>query len=200
MIASYTWFGRENKIRIPKDDKLIVVENAVTEDIYSYKDNQLIYYEKAWHLFIEQNIKSLCKAFDETQEDQQWSHDQRCFSTKISVVKRLSLAVDFDDTLFKADTYPVPTNPIQENIDLCKKWKELDLILILYTAREGQKLDLAVQACKDIGLTFDYVNENLPWGIAQWGDSRKIVADYYLDDRNISSLDLDKVLGGQKCL
>lgn len=194
MIPNYTWFGRDNQIRIPKNDKLIIVKNKVNENIFKYKEKELIYYEKAWHLFVEQTIKSMVNVYKQKQLDRTLEQKQGVFKTDISIVPRLSLAVDFDGTLFNEGNYPVPGDPIKNNISLCKRWKELDLILILYTAREGQNLELAVTACEEQGLEFDFVNENLPWGIEHWGDSRKIVADYYLDDRSISSPELKTIL------
>ena len=44
------------------------------------------------------------------------------------------------------------------------------------------------------GLKFDAVNENLPEMIKLFGsDSRKVFADYYLDDKNLSLIDCEKV-------
>lgn len=194
MIPNYTWFGRDNKIRIPKNDKLIIVENQVSADIFKYREKELVYYEKAWHLFIEQTIKSMVNQYDMEQIVRTLKQKQGVFETKISIVPRLSLAVDFDGTLFSEGNYPVPGDPIIDNINICKRWKELDLILILYTAREDKNLELAVAACREQGIEFDYINENLPWGIERWGDSRKIVADYYLDDRSISLPELKTIL------
>lgn len=196
MIPNYTWFGRENKIRIPKDDKMIIVENEVDSKIYSYKEREVIYYERAWRLFIEKTLKALISQYDEDHQEVHWEQTKGVFLTKIHIVPRLSLAVDFDGTLFKEGAYPVPGLPIEKNINLCKRWRELDLVLILYTAREGQNLDIALTACQEQGLEFDYVNENLPWAIEQWGDHRKVVADFYLDDRAVSTNQLIKILEG----
>jgi hypothetical protein len=55
--------------------------------------------------------------------------------------------------------------------------------LILWTCRTGALLDAAVSWCKDEGLTFDAVNENLPEIIEAFGsDTRKIFANEYIDD------------------
>ena len=38
--------------------------------------------------------------------------------------------------------------------------------------------------CKEVGLVFDYVNENIPSRTKRFGnDCRKIGADIYLDDK-----------------
>lgn len=58
--------------------------------------------------------------------------------------------------------------------------------LILWTCREGNDLEVAVDWCKQRGLTFDAVNDNLPDVIEKYGcNSRKISCDFYIDDRAI---------------
>lgn len=58
--------------------------------------------------------------------------------------------------------------------------------VILWTCRKDQELLEAVSWCADIGLSFDSINENLPEIIEKYGgDSRKIHADYYIDDKNL---------------
>lgn len=60
--------------------------------------------------------------------------------------------------------------------------------LILFTCREGKPLEDAVEWCRNLGLVFDAVNENLPEGIAEYGSNcRKVYADIYLDDRHFTS-------------
>ena len=58
--------------------------------------------------------------------------------------------------------------------------------LILWTSRNEDQTRQAVEWCKAQGLTFDAVNENLPEIIEAFGgDSRKIFANEYIDDRNL---------------
>ena len=58
--------------------------------------------------------------------------------------------------------------------------------LILWTCRIDEMLDNAVRWCRNKGLIFDAVNENLPSVIAEFGtDTRKIFANEYIDDRNV---------------
>lgn len=58
-----------------------------------------------------------------------------------------------------------------------------EIELILWTCRVGEPLKFAVEWCKEQGVEFDAVNENLPRIIEQFGgDNRKIYADVYIDD------------------
>ena len=93
------------------------------------------------------------------------------------------IAVDFDGTICR-DCYP---NIGEANESLIRYLKEVQHQgdrLILWTCRKGEKLEEAVRFCEKRGLVFDAVNENLPETIQAFGgDSRKIFADIYIDDR-----------------
>lgn len=57
----------------------------------------------------------------------------------------------------------------------------------MWTSRAGADLENAVEWCRLQGLVFDAVNEPLPEQIKRWGnDTRKIYADYYIDDKNMT--------------
>ena len=93
-------------------------------------------------------------------------------------------AIDFDGTLFTEDRFPEVGDPIYKNIEYVKSLRENGVELILYTNRESALLEAAVSACKEVGLEFDAVNENLQWRIDLYGnDCRKIGADIYFDDK-----------------
>ena len=94
-------------------------------------------------------------------------------------------AIDFDGFLCK-DKYPEIGEPKHDNITYVKDLKNDGHIIILWTCREGELLDEAIDWCKQNGIIFDYVNENTSENIKKYGgNSRKIFADYYVDDRNI---------------
>lgn len=95
------------------------------------------------------------------------------------------IAVDFDGFLFE-DNWPFIGAPIIRNIALVKGLKEDGHKIILWTCRVKEELFHAVCACHKQGLGgFDAINANLPETIEKYGcDSRKITADFYLDDRN----------------
>lgn len=99
--------------------------------------------------------------------------------------KPLIYAVDFDGTLCKY-AWPGIGEPNWNLIRFLINHQRQGDKLILWTCRVGNKLDEAVKWCRDHGLKFDAVNENLPEVIESFGcDSRKIFANYYIDDRAI---------------
>ena len=58
--------------------------------------------------------------------------------------------------------------------------------LILWTNRKGERLAEAVMWCAERGIAFDAVNENLPEVVERFGgDTRKVFANEYLDDRAV---------------
>lgn len=96
---------------------------------------------------------------------------------------KLIVAVDFDGTLCIGN-YP---GAGRENWGLIHALQELriegKIYLILWTCRNGSDLEFAVKWCKERGLIFDAVNENLPWVVQKYGgDTRKVSADIYIDD------------------
>lgn len=96
---------------------------------------------------------------------------------------RKIIAVDFDGVLCE-DQWPQIGPEKKDNIELAKYRKQEGAALILWTCRCGEKLDEAVAWCRERGLEFDAVNENLPERVAFYGsESRKISADEYWDDK-----------------
>ena len=94
-------------------------------------------------------------------------------------------AVDFDFTLCNSN-YPELGKPIQDVIDFCIRKQKEGHMLILWTCRCGEFLEQAVEWCKEHGLVFDAVNDNLPELNEKYGNnSRKVFADYYIDDKNL---------------
>lgn len=95
-------------------------------------------------------------------------------------------AVDFDQTL-AFGKWPLAEQP---NTSLINKLISLQTggdKIILWTCRTGDRLDAAVELCNDNGLHFDAINENLSEVLAMYDnvDSRKITADYYIDDKSL---------------
>lgn len=93
-------------------------------------------------------------------------------------------AVDFDGTLCHS-TWPGLGEPNQPLIQRLKELSENGCKLILWTCREGALLEQAVGWCREQGLEFDAVNDNLPERVRLYGsNSRKISCDLYIDDKS----------------
>ena len=93
-------------------------------------------------------------------------------------------AVDFDGTLHDKE-YPELGEP---NTDLFKyliQRQQSGDKIILWTCREGKRLEEAVIYCRAHGLNPDAVNDNIPANKEKYKNNcRKVYADYYIDDRN----------------
>jgi hypothetical protein len=110
--------------------------------------------------------------------------------------KKFTIAVDFDGTLCQ---YAFPE--IGEQTILQKKLMETLIKLrsngnklILWTNRgDNEKFKVlteAIEWCKEKGLEFDAINENLQNQKKISGYSPKIMADYYIDDKALNFNDL----------
>lgn len=96
------------------------------------------------------------------------------------------IAVDFDGTIVE-HRYPKIGKPIPFAIDTLKQLQNDSHILILWTVREGELLQEAIDYCKDQGLVFYAHNSNFPEEDRSQG-SRKLSADLFIDDRNFGGL------------
>lgn len=122
---------------------------------------------------------------------------------------KLILCVDFDGTIVQ-NAFPNIGEPrqgrfhrtfLEDLIYLQKKGHKI----ILWTCREGEHLEQAVAFCKERGLEFDAVNDDLDevkqkytdkleiWRAS--GRARKVFANYYIDDRAVGLGDLNFFLG-----
>lgn len=98
---------------------------------------------------------------------------------------RKVIAIDFDGCLCSS-AYPNIGEPHWRVIQDALAEKANGSALILWTCREGELLQEAIEACKRWGLSFDVVNDNLPERVSFFGsNSRKISADEYWDDRAV---------------
>lgn len=94
------------------------------------------------------------------------------------------IAVDFDGTIVK-DAYPKIGAPQLFAFETLKKLEESGYRLILWTLREGKKLEEAVEFCKQHGIEFYAVNRNYPDEVVDNHSIRKLHADIFIDDRNV---------------
>lgn len=91
------------------------------------------------------------------------------------------IAIDFDETITDHSPYPImgPIRPCAEFY--IKKLYEKGYTLALWTCRSGIYLQEAEFALKTAGIRkcFKYINDDGRPGI-----HRKIIADFYIDDRS----------------
>ena len=99
------------------------------------------------------------------------------------------IAVDFDGTIVEHE-YPkigkekiFATEPLRQLINDGHR-------LILWTVREGELLDEAVEWCRQRGVEFYAVNKDFPEENISKNEqfSRKIKADVWIDDLNVGGL------------
>lgn len=105
----------------------------------------------------------------------------------------MTIAVDFDGTIV-THAYPAIGKPIPFAIDSLKRLQQEDHHqLILWSCREGELLQQAVDYCHERGLDFYAVNSNYPEETSEdipagCVGTRKLTADLFIDDRNLGGL------------
>lgn len=102
----------------------------------------------------------------------------------------MTIAVDFDGTIVE-HKFPDIGKEIPFAIETLRTLAEEGHRLILWTSRDGELLEEALKFCRERGLEFYAVNSNYPPGslfTSRAGGSCKVVADVYIDDRNIGGL------------
>lgn len=106
---------------------------------------------------------------------------------------KMIFAVDYDGTLSDHSWPGVGTIKL-DTLNFCKERQQLGDKIILWTCRTGRYLKEALEYLESFDFKPDYVNENVPWDTSIYPDeSRKVGADYYIDDRSIHVQDLDKL-------
>lgn len=103
----------------------------------------------------------------------------------------MTIAVDFDGTIVE-HKYPAIGKEKPFAIDTLKQLADEGNKLILWTSRDGDLLKEALDFCHKRGLDFFGVNSNMPVGSLfegrQGSTSVKVVADVYIDDKNLGGL------------
>jgi hydroxymethylpyrimidine pyrophosphatase-like HAD family hydrolase len=97
------------------------------------------------------------------------------------------IAIDFDGTIVE-HRYPAIGRTRAHAFKVLKALQERNHRLILWTYRSGARLEDAVKFCQLHGIEFYAVNKNFPEEEWHEDDSRKILADMYIDDRNIGGI------------
>ena len=101
----------------------------------------------------------------------------------------MTIAVDFDGTIVEHH-YPAIGREIPFAVQTLKMLTADHHRLILWTVREGELLEEAVNWCKERGLEFYAVNKDFPEEDTEKNRSftRKLKVDVWIDDRNVGGL------------
>jgi len=96
--------------------------------------------------------------------------------------RKVILAIDFDGTLTKGYDCMELQEYAKEALTI---FHEMGCEMILWTCRDGKSLDKAKEFLKEQGLLgfFSKINEGSENSL--YPDTRKILADFYIDDRNL---------------
>ena len=100
----------------------------------------------------------------------------------------MTIAVDFDGTSVE-HRYPKIGEEIPFATETLKILAKERHRLILWTVREGDLLEEAIEWCRQRGVSFYAVNKDYPEVEKNHhGFSRKLKADLFIDDRNLGGL------------
>ena len=101
----------------------------------------------------------------------------------------MTIAVDFDGTIVE-HRYPQIGEEIPFAVETLKMLVQDHHKVILWSVREGELLEAAVDWCKERGLEFYAVNRDYPEETVENNPhfSRKLKADMFIDDRNLGGL------------
>lgn len=101
---------------------------------------------------------------------------------------KYTIAVDFDGTIV-THRYPKIGEEIPDAVETIKQLIRDGHRLILWSVREGELLQEAIEWCSERGITFFATNKDYPEERPDDRDfSRKLKADIFIDDRNIGGL------------
>ena len=111
------------------------------------------------------------------------------------------IAVDFDGTIVEYK-YPEIGKEKPFAIQTLRTLQREGNKIILFTSREGELLDDAVAFCHERGLDFFAVNSNQPANALFTRQTSKVIADVYIDDKNLGGLpewpDIYEMINGQR--
>lgn len=97
------------------------------------------------------------------------------------------IAIDFDGTIVE-HKYPSIGRIRPFAFETLKALQTKNHQLILWSHRAARELEEAVTFCREQGIEFYAVNKNFPEEEWNKNDSRKILADIYIDDRNLGGI------------
>ena len=104
------------------------------------------------------------------------------------MIPKKIIAIDFDGTIVE-DSYPEIgrlKNEAKEAID--RIYGNINHYVIINTCRAGDQLIEMINFLIEKQIPFHRVNDNAPWLIEKYGNTRKIHADVFIDANNLGGL------------
>ena len=95
------------------------------------------------------------------------------------------IAIDFDGTITDRNNFPDISDPRPYVVEAIKHIQQAGHKVILWTCREGIHLERAVAWLHEHNINLSGYNFNPIYQV----QSRKIVADVYIDDKNVFMVD-----------
>ncbi len=100
----------------------------------------------------------------------------------------MTIAIDFDGTLCDG-AYPAIGDPMPGAAEVLAALHRQGHYIIVWTCRKGAALNDARAWLDRRGMKYHSINENNPLNITTYGgDTRKVNADIYIDDRQLGGL------------
>lgn len=101
----------------------------------------------------------------------------------------MTIAVDFDGTIVR-HRYPDIGEEIPFAVNTLKMLIQDRHRLILWTVREGELLNDAIEWCRERGIEFYAINRDFPEEDISRNENftRKLKVDMWIDDRNVGGL------------
>ena len=96
------------------------------------------------------------------------------------------VAVDFDGTITKDNKFPEHIGVVRDGCKEAIEYIRQKNKVVLWTCRSGKYLDEAIEFLKANGIEVDGVNTDI-----YSKTDRKIMADIYIDDKNIFCTEID---------
>lgn len=103
------------------------------------------------------------------------------------------LAIDFDHTIADVD-FPVIKGFKPNAKHYINLLYEEGFYISVWTCRSGMHKDAAEDFLNKEGVNFHCINENHPILIEHWGETRKLAADIYIDDKQLGGIPEDWAL------
>jgi uncharacterized HAD superfamily protein len=100
-------------------------------------------------------------------------------------MKKLVIAIDFDGTICESH-WPEIGHEIPGAVQTIKRLHKHGHKIIIWTCRTGDALDKVIHWLIQHRVPYDAINANLPERIKAYkGDTRKVSADLYVDDKGL---------------